>query len=99
MTPAEKSAYDSYPDWMAQTLAICQALVNLPLEELLAANTRLTLTGARMSGGRVVETVDPVTLTRQRALLEKVIGFRDAIVTTEVPTAPAPAGGVPQDGG
>lgn len=78
MKPAELSVYDDYAQWFEFLLNACSALNGLPLDAMLAANSRIQLVGAYV-GPDQTEQVDPVSAARQRALIEKAIAFRDAI--------------------
>lgn len=81
MTPEQLSVYDNYPTWFKYLTDLCTAAQALPLEHMLAANTRMALTGG-MIGPDKTEPATPEALGRQRELIEKVIVFRDSVSAT-----------------
>jgi hypothetical protein len=88
MTPEQRSAYDGYIVWMTHLVGIVDAVKAIPLDELVAANMRMTLVGGRVDA-EGVEAADPVALERQLRLVEHAIVFRDAVM------APAGEAGEP----
>jgi hypothetical protein len=80
--PEELAVYDNYSVWFAHLLDVCSAVKALPLDGMLSANCRITLTGA-LIGPDKSEPADPVAMDRQRRLIESAIRFRDELVAME----------------
>jgi hypothetical protein len=78
VTPEELNVYDNYPEWFGHLTNLCTAAQALPLEHMLAANLRITATGAMIGPGHS-ERVTTDVMLRQRALIEKAMAFRDSL--------------------
>lgn len=77
MTPAEQAVYDAYPTLAGQLLGATQALMQLPLDEMRAVASRVTLTGTLVGKSHGVK-VDPGAAMRQHKLIGLAIEYRNA---------------------
>lgn len=82
MNVKERSAYDEYPSWIEALAKLSEAIVNIPLDELVNAHSRMVLVGARI-GPNETEPTDPVAMARQLRLIEAARTFRDAVKRPE----------------
>jgi hypothetical protein len=78
MKPSELTVYDNYPVWFTHLADVCAAVQALPLDEMLAVNVRIDLTGGLIGPG-TTEQADPAAMARQRELIEKAITFRESL--------------------
>lgn len=79
MTPDVRAVYDNYPVWFTHLTAACGAVAQLPLDEMLAANTRMALVGAYIGPGQT-EAVSAETAEWHRQVIQHAVTFRDAIL-------------------
>jgi hypothetical protein len=78
MKPDDLAVYDVYPQAVAALLRCCLELGRLPLDAMLAASSRITLTGA-LCGPDQTRAVDTDAVAQQRRVIEAAIIFRDTI--------------------
>lgn len=82
MTPDQVRLYDNYPEWFGHLLNGFNAVAGLPLEDMLAVNLHLTTTGCFITTAGA-EQVDPVSMQRQRQVIQNAIVFRDSLPKAE----------------